>query len=120
MGGVAKTVAAGVATAAVLKFGKDCLDAAGDADAAMDKVASVFGDSAGEIEKFSKNTADSMGLSSSQFQAMAAQSGALMQSVGINADDAAKRTENMSGALLILLPSMGAMHPKLWMRLIKP
>ena len=96
MGGVAKTVAAGVATAAVLKFGKDCLDAAGDADAAMDKVASVFGDSAGEIEKFSKNTADSMGLSSSQFQAMAAQSGALMQSVGINADDAAKRTENMS------------------------
>lgn len=94
--GVGKSVATGLAVAAVAEFGRQSVQSAMEADESMDKVISVFGDASDEVINFSDSVADSMGLSAQDYQAMAAQSGALLQSMGISADDAAKSTETMS------------------------
>lgn len=91
--GIGKGIATGLAAAAVVKFGTDCVSAAADADDAMDAVNASFGGASKEIERFSKGAADNMGMSADQFQMMAAKTGNLLQSVGINSADAAKSTE---------------------------
>jgi hypothetical protein len=91
--GIGKGIATGLAAAAVVKFGTDCVSAAADANDAMDAVNAAFGSSSKEIENFSKGAAENMGMSADQFQIMAAQTGNLLQSVGINSKDAAKQTE---------------------------
>jgi phage-related protein len=94
--GVGKSVATGLAVGAVVQFGRSAVQSAQDADESMDKVVSVFGDASQAVVDFSQTTADTMGLSAQDYQTMAAQSGALLQSMGISADDAAKSTEVMS------------------------
>jgi phage-related protein len=96
MVGVGKAVATGLAATAVIDFGKDCINAAADADDAMDAISAAFGTSSDEIAKFSKSSADNMGISSAAYQEMAAKTGNLLQSMGVNSDDAAKSTEELS------------------------
>jgi uncharacterized membrane-anchored protein YhcB (DUF1043 family) len=96
MVGIGKSVATGLAVGAVVAFGKASVDSAAEADEAMDKVQNVFGGASKSVIDFSQTVADKMGLSAQDYQAMAAQSGALMTSVGIGADDAAKSTEVLS------------------------
>lgn len=94
--GIGKGVAAGLGSAAVIKFGTDVINAAADADDANDAIQAAFGKSADEISKFSKSAADNMGMSSRDYQTMAAKTGNLLQSMGINSDQAAKSTEILS------------------------
>ncbi len=94
--GVGKAVAAGVATAAVIEFGKASINAAADADDAMDAINAAFGSASGEIANFAKGAADNMGLSTAAYETMAAKTGNLLQSVGISNTDAAKSTEILS------------------------
>jgi len=94
--GVGKAVAAGVATAAVIEFGKASINAAADADDAMDAINAAFGSASGEIANFAKGAADNMGLSTAAYETMAAKTGNLLQSVVISNTDAAKSTEVLS------------------------
>lgn len=94
--GVGKSVATGLAIAAVAEFGRQSVMSAMEADEAMDKVQSVFGDASQSVIDFSQTVTDKMGLSAQDYQSMAAQTGSLMQSVGIGAEDAAKSTEVLS------------------------
>jgi len=96
MVGIGKGIATGLAAAAVVDFGKDCINAAADADDAMDAVASAFGTSSKEIENFSKTAADKMGLSAQDYQKMAAETGRILTGFGISNSDAAKSTESLS------------------------
>ena len=94
--GVGKAVAAGLAAGAVVDFGRASIQAAADADDAMDAISASFGGAGKSIIDFSKTTAERMGMSADQYQMMAAETGNLLQSVGLSADDAAKRTITMS------------------------
>lgn len=94
--GVGKAVAAGLAAGAVVDFGRASIQAAADADDAMDAITASFGGAGQSIIDFSKTTAERMGMSSDQYQMMAAETGNLLQSVGLSADDAAARTITMS------------------------
>lgn len=94
--GVGKAVATGMAATAVVDFGKDCINAAADADDAMDAINAAFGTSAKEIANFSKSSAENMGQSTAEYQTMAAKTGNLLQSMGISSDQAAKSTEVLS------------------------
>jgi len=94
--GVGKAVATGLAAAAVVDFGKDCLNAAADADDAMDAVDSAFGNASKTITDFSKNTADKMGLSAQDYQTMAAETGRILTGFGINNTDAANQTNTLA------------------------
>jgi hypothetical protein len=96
MVGIGQGVAAGLAGAAVIEFGKDCINAAADADDAMDLVNAAFGTSSKEIENFAKGAADNMGMSTSAYETMASKTGSLLQSMGISQQDAVKQTETMS------------------------
>src|SRR5215510_6358074 len=91
--GIGKSVATGLAVAAVADFGMEAVNTAAEAEDAMDAVNSAFGESAGEIEKFSKSAADNMGLSAQDFQTMAAKTGQILTGFGINTKDAAAQTE---------------------------
>lgn len=93
--GIGKGVAAGLAVAAVAEFGRQVVDAGVAADQAMDAVTNVFGEAGDEVIGFSKTVADSMGLSSTEYLAMAAKSGQAMTQMGISQQDAAKSTEVM-------------------------
>lgn len=94
--GIGKSVAAGMAVGAVVEFGRASVQAAADADDAMDAISASFGGAGKSIIDFSKTTAERMGMSADQYQMMAAETGNLLQSVGLSADDAAKRTITMS------------------------
>lgn len=93
MVGIGKGVAAGLAGVAVVNFGKDVLNAAADADDANDVMQAAFGETSKSFDKFAKDAATSMGLSETAYKNMAAKTGSLLQSVGINNADAAKSTE---------------------------
>src|SRR6188472_2228353 len=70
MVGIGKGVIAGLGTAAVLKFGSDTINAAADADDAMDQVSSAFGTASKSIVDFSKTADEKMGLSAQDYQTM--------------------------------------------------
>ena len=94
--GIGKGVAAGLAATAVIDFGKDVINAAADADDANDVMQAAFGETSKSFDDFAKNAADSMGLSETAYKNMAAKTGSLLQSVGINNADAAKSTETLT------------------------
>lgn len=96
MMGVGKGIAAGLAAGAVIEFGKSTLNAAADADDANDMMQAAFGDTSKSFDSFAKNAANTMGLSETAYKGMAAETGNLLQSVGINAGDAAKQTQTMT------------------------
>jgi phage-related protein len=96
MVGLGKGIAAGLATAAVVKFGADSIKAAADADDAGDMVTSAFGEAGKSIEDFSKTAADKMGLSATAYKNMAAQTGQILTGFGVNQEDAAKQTETLT------------------------
>lgn len=94
--GVGKSVAAGLAVGAVVEFGRQSITSAAEADDAMDQVEKAFGGASDEILAFSQNTAETMGLSAQDFQAMASETGALLTGMGVGADEAAKQTETLA------------------------
>lgn len=93
MVGIGKGVAAGLATGAVIEFGKSVVNAAADADDANDVMQAAFGNTAQYFDKFAKDAATNMGLSETAFKNMAAKTGNLLQSVGINSTQAADSTK---------------------------
>lgn len=96
MGNVAKTVATGLAVGAVVKFGKDAVDAAGELDDAMDGVALTFGNAQDTVIQFGKHAAENMGISEAAFGQMATKTGSLLTSMGIPMDKAAESTNVLS------------------------
>lgn len=94
--GVGKAVAGGLAIGAVVGFGKASIDAASDAQQAMNGVRAVFGDSADQIEEFSGKAVKSMGISDDAYQAFATTTGGLLQDMGVPLDDTVKATDQLA------------------------
>src|SRR5262245_39157051 len=76
--GIGKAVVTGLAVGAVVNFGNESVDAAAEAQQAMNGVRAVFGDSADQIEDFSTKAIKSMGISDDAYQAFATTTGGLL------------------------------------------
>jgi hypothetical protein len=94
--GLAKAaVPAGIAVAGLVAFGKAATDAASRAQQAMGGVDAVFGDSAAQIHAWSKDSADAVGLASSQYEELATVLGAQLKNMGVPMDKLAGKTDNL-------------------------
>lgn len=90
--GIGKSVATGLAVAAVADFGMASINAAADAEDANDMIVSAFGGSSKEVQKFAKSAAKNMGLSITAYENMAGKTGQILTGYGINQKDAAQQT----------------------------
>lgn len=92
--GIAVTGAA--AGTALLLLGGKAIQAASDLNESVNAVNVVFGEASGKIEKFGKDSAESIGLSTRAFNQMATPLGAMLQNAGLGADKAADSTINLT------------------------
>ena len=96
-GGVIKdlTVPAAAAFGAVSLGAGKAIGAASDLGESANAVNKVFGDASDTIHEFGKNSAQSIGLSNNSWNTMAAQTGAMLQNMGYDADEAAQKTQEL-------------------------
>lgn len=94
--GIGKAVAAGLATGALINFGKDAVKMASDTEQAMGGVASVFGDYQDSIVGLGKGAAQSMGVSNEEFLRMSTLMGALLKNTGLPMEEVTKSTEALT------------------------
>jgi len=89
----AGVVAVGVGVAAIAS---QAIPAASNLNEALNASTVVFGDAAAEIQAFGKTAADSAGLSEAAFNQLAAQTGAMLQNYGLEANAAADATIDLA------------------------
>jgi len=82
-------------TAPLVAIGVKSIEAASNLSESMNAVNVVFEDAAGIIADFAKNSAETLGLSTADFNQLAAVTGAFLQNVGFDAAAAAEETINL-------------------------
>lgn len=88
-------VPAAVIGAGMLAFGLSAGKAASEAEQAMGAVDASFGKTAGVIHQFAKTSATTVGLSSREYEAMAATFGAQLRNMGVSAKQLAPQTNDL-------------------------
>lgn len=88
-------VPAAVAGAAVVAFGKACVDSASRTQQAMGAVDTVFGRSAGTVKRWASQAADSVGLAKSEYGELASTLGASLKNMGVPMSDLAGQTNTL-------------------------
>jgi hypothetical protein len=88
LGRTAKFAVAGAATAAFVGFAKDSARAASDLNESVNAVNQVFEDASDKVLKFGEIAAQVSGLSSSEFNSLAVNTGALLTNMGFSFDEA--------------------------------
>ena len=73
-------------TAPIAAMGLSSINAASDLEESMNAVNVIFGDTADEILDFSKTASQAVGLSSSEFNQLSAELGAMLKNVGVPLD----------------------------------
>jgi hypothetical protein len=86
---------AGGAGAALVGFGALAVDAAKDAELAATSVDRAFGTAAGKVHAFADNAAASVGVSTAEYEALAATFGTAVQGMGFSAEEAAGKTDGL-------------------------
>jgi hypothetical protein len=86
---------AGLAFAGVVAFGKGAGDAASEVEQAFGAVDSVFKDNADTVKGWARQSADSVGLSSSAYAQMAAVLGSQLKNMGTSVDELAPKTDEL-------------------------
>lgn len=94
--GVGRAIVGGLAVGAVVSFGKESVNAAAEAEQAMNGVRAVFGESADEIEEFSNKAITSMGISDDAYQQFATSTGGLLQDMGVPLDQTVAMTDELA------------------------
>jgi hypothetical protein len=82
--------------AGVAKLASEAIPAASDLAEAINAVNVVFEDNADTILKWGKTAAETAGLSQAEFAQMAAQTGAMLQNFGLDAETAADQTIDLA------------------------
>lgn len=98
--------AAGVAGAAMIKFGVDSVKAASDMNETMNKTQVVFGKNASEITKWSRNSAEKLGLSQQAALAAASSFGLMFKQLGSSGGESVK----LSQKVVKLAADLGSFH----------
>ena len=82
----------GAAAVGVISIASKAIPAASDLNESLNASSVVFGEAADQIQAFGKTSAEAIGLSEAAFNQLAAQTGAMLQNYGLNADEAASAT----------------------------
>jgi hypothetical protein len=86
---------AGGAGLALVGFGAIAVDAAKDAELAATSVDRAFGTAAEKVHAFADNAAASVGISSAEYESLAATFGTAVQGMGFSAEEAAGKTDGL-------------------------
>lgn len=84
-----------VALGAITLFGAGAADAASDTEQAFGAVDSVFKDNAGLVKRWASESADSVGLASSEYAQMAAVLGSQLKNMGTDMTNLAPKTDDL-------------------------
>lgn len=100
-GGMLKKIVAGFSAVkigqALLKIGKDALNAASDLEEVQNVVDVTFGDGAAKIESWSKAAGAQFGLTETQAKKFASTMGAMMKSSGLAGDQIVNMSTDLAG-----------------------
>lgn len=102
---------AGGAGLALAGFGVIAVDAAKDAELAATSVDRAFGDAAGKVHAFADNAAESVGISTAEYESLAATFGTAVQGMGLSAEEAATKTDGLLTAAGDLALAVGTDVP---------
>jgi hypothetical protein len=86
---------AGGAGAALVGFGAIAVDAAKDAELAATSVDRAFGTAAGKVHAFADQAATTVGVSTAEYESLAATFGTAVQGMGLSAEEAATKTDGL-------------------------
>ena len=95
--GVGMLAAGGIMTAALIKVGKDAIQLASDLIEVQNVVDVTFGKDADTINKWSKTTLESFGLSELQAKKFSSTLGAMMKSSGLAGDKITRMSMDLAG-----------------------
>ena len=100
-GGMLKKIIAGFSAVkigqALIKIGKDALNAASDLEEVQNVVDVTFGDGAAKIESWSKSAGAQFGLTETQAKKFASTMGAMMKSSGLAGDQIVNMSTDLAG-----------------------
>jgi hypothetical protein len=85
----------GAAAAAAGYLGKEVADSASRTQQAMGAVETVFGRASDRVLKWAEDSADSVGLASSEYQELATVVGSQLQNMGLSQDKATAKTKDL-------------------------
>lgn len=103
----AMAVAAGAVVAGVGLALKSTITAASDLEQAVGGTTAVFGQASGEVDRFAGNAAELVGLSESAARALTSQLGASLKGFGLDAQEAATRSVELTEIGADLAATMG-------------
>ena len=86
---------AALAAGGILAIGVASLESAKDAERATTTVNRVFGESSDKLHQFAADSAENVGISSREYESMAAAIGTSLVSMGVSTDDAATKTDQL-------------------------
>ncbi|MBO5959298.1 MAG: hypothetical protein J6Q65_04165, partial [Lentisphaeria bacterium] len=95
-----KTVAAGAITAigaAVVKFGREAINAASDLSEVQNVVDTVFGDGARQIDSWAQKAGEQFGLTETQAKRFTSTLGAMMKSSGLAGNEIVNMSTDLAG-----------------------
>lgn len=92
LGGLAAFTGGAFALDRVKQFAKESVDAFSDLEESANALRVVFGNASDPLEKFGETAARNVGLAASEFNQLAANTGALLQNFGLSAEQAADET----------------------------
>lgn len=95
LSGMAGAIASAGIVSKMGEIAKACTDAASELQQSQGAVDAVFGDTAGQILDFSKHSAESTGLATSDFQQMASVIGSQLKNMGMPLDQVAGKTTDL-------------------------
>ena len=91
-----KAIGTAISVAAIVDIGKGFVDAASNTEQALGATTSVFKEYAGQIQDFGKTTAENLGIAESEFNQLAATTGALMKNAGVPLNEVADSTVTLT------------------------
>lgn len=94
---VGKTVAAALSVAAIVSFGKSCIELGSDLSEVQNVVDVTFGNASEDINKFAKNAIKQFGLSETSAKRYSSTMGAMLKSMGLNSDAVLDMSKNLTG-----------------------
>lgn len=106
-GGIAKTVLAGAAGAAVVGFAKDSVRAFSDLEQAVGGTEAVFGDHAAAVEEMAARSATALGLSEAEFRTATTSIGGQLKRLTGDVDFAAERSVELTSIAADLAATYG-------------
>lgn len=97
IGKIGKAVAAALSVAAIVQFGKSCIDLGSDLMEVQNVVDVTFGSMAGNVNEFAKTAIEQFGLSETAAKKYTSTMGAMLKSMGFGTRDALAMSEALTG-----------------------